>query len=97
MTEKQEGANELLLHDKQGGGGRKQKWHVLHHLFTQRLYSTIHSYLASLANCKPLDDAFAFVLWALVEHPAEFEYLHPISSHSNDRSSAEGRPLLMHP
>ena len=49
MTEKQEGANELLLHDEQGGG-RKQKWHVLHHLFTQRLYSMIHPCLASLAN-----------------------------------------------
>jgi len=49
MIEKQGGANELLLHDKQGGG-KKKKWHVLHHLFAQRLYSTIHLYLASLAN-----------------------------------------------
>ena len=48
-TEKQEGANELLLRDEQGGG-RKQKRHVPHHLFAQRLYSTLHSCLASLAN-----------------------------------------------
>ena len=32
------------------GGGRKEKRHVPHHLFDQRLYSTIHSYLATLAN-----------------------------------------------
>ena len=49
--EKQEGANELLLRDEQGGG-RKQKRHVPHHLFAQRLYSTLHSCLASLANFK---------------------------------------------
>ena len=49
VGEKQEGANELLLRDEQGGG-RKQKRHVPHHLFAQRLYSTLHLCLASLAN-----------------------------------------------
>jgi len=49
MTEKQEGANELLLHNKRGGG-MKKKQHMPHHLFAQRLYSTIHSYLTSLEN-----------------------------------------------
>ena len=34
------------------GGGKKKKRHMPHHLFAQRLYSTIHSYLASLANHK---------------------------------------------
>ena len=38
----------LPLRDERGGG-RKEKQHV-HHLFDQRLYSTIHSYLATLAN-----------------------------------------------
>ena len=41
----------LPLRDERGGG-RKEKRHVPHHLFDQRLYSTIHSYLATLANCK---------------------------------------------
>ena len=39
----------LPLRDERGGG-RKEKRHVPHHLFDQRLYSTIHSYLATLAN-----------------------------------------------
>ena len=52
MTEKQEGANELLLCDEQGGG-RKQKQHMPHYLFTQRLYSMLHSCLTSLVNYKP--------------------------------------------
>jgi len=45
----QEGANELLLHDKQDGGG-KRKQHVPHHSFAQRLYSKLCSFLTSLAN-----------------------------------------------
>jgi len=45
----QEGANKLLLLDERDGGG-KSKRHVPHHSFTQRLYSKLHSYLASLAN-----------------------------------------------
>jgi len=45
----QEGANKLLLLDERDGGG-KSKRHVPHHSFAQRLYSKLHSYLASLAN-----------------------------------------------
>ena len=44
---------ELPLHDEQGGG-KKKKQQVLHHLFNQRLYSMIHSYLTTLANQKTM-------------------------------------------
>jgi len=37
-SEKQEGVYGLLLQGKQGGGV-KERWHVLHHLFAQRLHS----------------------------------------------------------
>jgi len=47
----QEGANEILLCDERDGGG-KRKQHVPHHSFAQRLYSKLHSFLASLVNLK---------------------------------------------